>query len=156
MKPHFMTPWIYVQGFTLVCELLLYISDIFSGIETPSCHELAMFLLIYFNLESVWCIRKIFVHAISLDNVGCYSLFWTNKFYVICIKSFILQFNLISLQLISSLRLIGSETCIVNWLQINVIQFFIFLNFPYSSVFSCSSGIINTIPCCYTTPRTYI
>lgn len=74
MKPNFMTPWIYVQFFTLVSEILLYISDICFGIETPSCNELVMFLLIYFNVEAVWCIRKIFVDAISLDRRDGYSI----------------------------------------------------------------------------------
>lgn len=140
MKPHFMTPWIYVQISTLVTEILLHISDICFGNETSTCHDLVVFLIIYFNLESVWCVRKIFVQAIATDNTNGFSLFWTNKFYVICLKVtkifYFTRFNLISLQLISSLKLIGLETCIVNWLQINVIQFFIFLDFPYSS-FGC-------------------
>lgn len=75
MKPHLMTPWIYVQFSSLVIELLLYTSDVCCGIETPSCYEAVMFLFIYFNLESVWCVRKIFFHAIALDNTDGFSLF---------------------------------------------------------------------------------
>lgn len=75
MRPQLMAPWIYVQFFTLVNEILLQMSDICFGIQTPTCCDLVVFLIIYFNIESVWCLRKIFVHAISMDSTNGYSLF---------------------------------------------------------------------------------
>lgn len=74
MKPHFMTPWIYVQFITLVLEIIWWISDICFGMELSICYDLLIFLLIYFHLECIWCIRKIFDYAISLGKTDGYSL----------------------------------------------------------------------------------
>lgn len=74
MKPQFMTPWIFVQFLTLALELLLWISDICCGIQLPSCYDVVMFVIVYFNLESIWCIRKIFIDAISAGKTEGYSL----------------------------------------------------------------------------------